>query len=720
MIPNIGQHFLFSVYHTNQQLLHMPIKAIFLLCFLFNLSLIFCQSNEGQLQKEFDSQIETINQLAQAGNIHEAIEKAKSTKEFAFNNFKTSNYNQKTILYKLNFFYRYIKNSEGELATNIELNKLRENDLIAESSSFQNSLKELISFYDHTSNPREVIPVFTQANEHLNNHIKDALKQRFEDEKSLFLDKNIKPYFNLFQSFAYKTDYKYQVFNNVLLNNTLLIKGALLNSSKDILKTLKTLNDDLVSKKIKIYRDEKDFISLQLCLPENQRHPDLATRQERLRGLEPELISIYRQKFQDQRENPINWRRTQLNENEIAVEFTHFKYYYKKWTDSIIYVAEVFKKDWRYPKIIPLFEEAQLKQILNQKSATQIYQSRGSQGRKTNATNYAKEIYNLIITPIEPLLKDNKTIYFSPDGILHQIAFAALKSETGKLLIEDFELIQVSNSTVIKREKNEPLSKNILLIGGVNYDFDVDKNVSISDEKKGYLDMPTFSKSKSTTNRNSTWPYLQGTQDEIDNLEKLFNSKAKQCMVLNGDTATENALKKLSSNSPNILHIATHGFFFEDLDNKDLIDENQTQYQHSENPLLRSGLLFAHANYTWLNGHNSFEDEDGILTALEISNLDLSQTDLVVLSACETGLGDIKGNEGVYGLQRAFKMAGVDMIIMSLWEVPDIETAEFMENFYNLWLENNDIRKSFVDTQRKMLALYPDNPEKWAAFVLLE
>ncbi len=108
------------------------------------------------------------------------------------------------------------------------------------------------------------------------------------------------------------------------------------------------------------------------------------------------------------------------------------------------------------------------------------------------------------------------------------------------------------------------------------------------------------------------------------------------------------------------------------------------------------------------------------LTALEISNLDLKNTNLVVLSACETGLGDIEGNEGVYGLQRAFKMAGVESIIMSLWQVPDAETSEFMQLFYNTWFEGGTVRNAFNETQLSMQTKYATEPYKWAAFVLVD
>jgi CHAT domain-containing protein len=112
--------------------------------------------------------------------------------------------------------------------------------------------------------------------------------------------------------------------------------------------------------------------------------------------------------------------------------------------------------------------------------------------------------------------------------------------------------------------------------------------------------------------------------------------------------------------------------------------------------------------------------EDGILTARDVSGMSLSNTELVVLSACQTGLGDVNGSEGVSGLQRAFKMAGVHYILMSLWPVPDRETVEFMDDFYGFWMSGKSIREAFNLTQVLMHHKYPDDPSKWAAFVLME
>jgi CHAT domain-containing protein len=134
--------------------------------------------------------------------------------------------------------------------------------------------------------------------------------------------------------------------------------------------------------------------------------------------------------------------------------------------------------------------------------------------------------------------------------------------------------------------------------------------------------------------------------------------------------------------------------------------------------MMRSGLLFAGANKFWGKPNDNQTTEDGILTANEISNLDLSACELVVLSACETGLGKIQGSEGVFGLQRAFKIAGVKNIIMSLWKVPDAQTAELFDVFYEECFRGKSIHEAFKIAQSKMKAKY--SPYYWAGFVLLE
>lgn len=171
-----------------------------------------------------------------------------------------------------------------------------------------------------------------------------------------------------------------------------------------------------------------------------------------------------------------------------------------------------------------------------------------------------------------------------------------------------------------------------------------------------------------------------------------------------------------------MLHIATHGFFLtnpKDIETNAFLTNANARSTNAGQVLNRSGLLFAGANRAW-SGQGAIPGiDDGILTANEISNLNLSTTDIVVLSACETGLGVDGASEGVFGLQRAFKLAGVKTLIMSLWKVPDAQTSELMQTFYSNWLGGMNRHAAFAAAQRKIKETNP-NPYYWAGFVMLD
>ena len=148
----------------------------------------------------------------------------------------------------------------------------------------------------------------------------------------------------------------------------------------------------------------------------------------------------------------------------------------------------------------------------------------------------------------------------------------------------------------------------------------------------------------------------------------------------------------------------------------------EVSYRASEDPMVRSGLMFSGSNVSWTgNPQKMIEEtgEDGILTAAEVSNMDLSNTKLVVLSACETGLGKIEGSEGTFGLKRGFKLAGVEQMIVSLWKVDDEKTMELMTLFYEDLTQSLNPVTSFEKAQKQMRETYPTRPDLWAGFVLV-
>lgn len=403
--------------------------------------------------------------------------------------------------------------------------------------------------------------------------------------------------------------------------------------------------------------------------------------------------------------NP-NWMdiRNSLKVDECAIEFAHFRNSIDP-VDGTTYVAYVIRPEYDHPRIVRLCTQADLELLLGKFQGNNADYIKRVYG---NSEQFNKDLYQKIWQPIEPLLKDIKTVYYSPSGLLHKISFAAVSKEQNVLLSDLYDFRLMGSTSNVAYEKSGSLGEleNFLLMGGVNYNSD--------------------------TTAKEIWSYLPGSLAETDAIHNLATKKKYGINYFSQDHASEGAFKeKISSSS--IVHIATHGFFFpdpeqvrtamksdsevEEIEFRGTTNYASWSFVNNKNPLMRSGIVLANANDVWQRSPFS-TGEDGILTAQEVSSLDLRNTKLVVLSACETGLGDIRGSEGVYGLQRAFKMAGVKYMIMSLWQVPDKETSEFMILFYKNLIKLEDIPTAFQKTQKAMREKY--DPYYWAAFVLIE
>jgi CHAT domain-containing protein len=211
--------------------------------------------------------------------------------------------------------------------------------------------------------------------------------------------------------------------------------------------------------------------------------------------------------------------------------------------------------------------------------------------------------------------------------------------------------------------------------------------------------------------------YAGGVSFTIEELSAFLKQKKIKFIEYTGADASEEVIKE--AKSPKFLHIGTHGFFFGEKEVRSDIGFIGTEQQrYFQNPLHLSGLYLAGANES-IRRTPCYEGmDDGILTAYEVMNLNLDNTELVVLQACETGLGNVKNGEGVYGLQRAFLTAGAKSVLMSLWKVRDGATVEFMEQFYQLWLDGKDLRTAYKKAVEFMKVKY-QFPYYWGAFVLV-
>jgi tetratricopeptide (TPR) repeat protein len=615
-------------------------------------------------------------------------------------------------------------NHESALTLLYDALKIIEMEFGKENSQYGNILLNIADLHQVLNNYVKAIDYYEDYQAIINKNLKNNFAFLTGNEKQKFIDNIVEKDFQTFHSLNYLTAGKYPEALKKATNNTLLSKGLLLNASKNILNELKTLSKDSLNQKIASFRTLKATFNKQLQLPIEQRVDNFNQLKEELNRLERELVTTYSKEFGEDINYLKDFRGTNITQNEIAIEFTNFRLYNKSWTDSIMYAAYLYKKGWESPKMITLFEEKQLKQYVATASTPQnIYQTRGGV-IKDKQEFISDSIYNLVWKPLEPYLKDAKQVYFSPDGLLHKLSFAALPDKNNNLLVEKFNLNQMGNTADIRKNTKAPDLDDVLLIGGIDYSYNISsqKDVALNEDYTFNIlqskQLLGNEENKKRSGNGGSWKYLKGTQKEVQFIQTLLPKSD----ILDGKKATESAFKALSGNSPSVLHIATHGYFFPDLkkEKPTMAFEEDQLLSYDENPLLRSGLIMANANYAWKHGHNPYEEDDGILTALEISNLDLSDTDIVILSACETGLGDIPSSEGVYGLQRAFKMAGVETIIMTLWEIPDKETAEFMNLFYTQWKATNKPKQAFKTTQLQMAKKYRTEPEKWAGFVYFE
>ncbi len=209
---------------------------------------------------------------------------------------------------------------------------------------------------------------------------------------------------------------------------------------------------------------------------------------------------------------------------------------------------------------------------------------------------------------------------------------------------------------------------------------------------------------------------MPGTKKEVDGINQLLKTSGYDVAEWVQKEATETNLK--SSKKVTILHIATHGYFLKDVEKASWPLGVHTDYA-KDNVLLRSGLMLTGASDADKQTPGLDNSNNGIITSYEAMNLDLKGTNLVVLSACETGLGEVKAGEGVYGLQRAFLVAGADAIIMSLWKVDDAATQQLMNNFYTNWVNGGDKQKAFKEAQLQLMSKFKE-PLYWGAFVMME
>lgn len=594
---------------------------------------------------------------------------------------------------------------------------IREKILGNNHPDYVNSLNDLALLYSFMSKVDKAANLYIRTVTILIKNWQSNLCFLSENEASLFLENNL---YLLSGPLSFLKNYPNKELKAKLLDINLMLKNILLSHIQYLEEIASNNKDSLVINQWLQYKSIRLQLSNQLQLPYSKQ-----TKVDQLKKEADVLEKYFMRNLPDFQNEFINntftWEdiKSKLKPTEVAIDFIKFRYIDKNSTESIHYAAFLIRPEWSEPEFINLFKEEQLIALFD--SSNNSFMINKLYGDKST-------LYHLIWKPLEGLLSGVKKVYISPSGLLHRISFSAISIPEGGSLNNLYEIFIMGNIRGIttKESKDDIFNKTSILFGGINYDSDL-----ISSDKNDTT-YSVISDSVLNALRGGKWSFLKGTSEEVFSIEKIAVANGINAKVFSGEIASEEAFKSIGKDKipiPSILHIATHGFAISNVDyNAKVIDkfmilrleeDKQNVFRRTSDPMTRTGLVMAGGNKTWSTGKSYTNMGDGILTAREISNMNLRGCNLVTLSACETGLGEIKDSEGVFGLQRAFKMAGVKFLIVSLWKIPDKETREFMNNFYTAWIEEKlPIKVAFRETQLKMSKKY--SPYQWAAFVLLE
>ena len=499
--------------------------------------------------------------------------------------------------------------------------------------------------------------------------------------------------------------------------SALFAKGILLNSETELSKLLIESGDvDALKKYHQLLNDRSQLSKIESGISDSIASDFSDSLKADAIRIERELIKECKA-FGDYTANMrTTWRDVQaaLHQDDAAIEFLAFPLIDKddKILNNYLYAAIVLKKKETQPHFIALFSEEELNAI-------------------GNNDLYGKRLYKLVWGSLDKYLSDVKNIYFSPAGKLYNINIEVLPEIVSKNKNKNY--YRVSSTRILAHSPRTVSGEdeNTILYGGLKYDTSISQLVASSREHN--VGNSSYSGDIENIDLRYGWGYLPETLTEVNSIESILKQSDIPTQVYTGVEGTEDSFKSYNGQSCKIIHLATHGFYYTASDSVSLrkahldymsngLERDNCSYV-GDLSLTRSGLLMSGCDNILHGEQLPGGIEDGILFSKEIANMNMKRVELITLSACDSGLGDITG-EGVFGLQRAFKKAGAQAILMSLWKVDDKATCLLMTRFYeNLLLRRMTKIESLKDAQKFVRAYengeYND-PKYWAAFILLD
>ena len=402
------------------------------------------------------------------------------------------------------------------------------------------------------------------------------------------------------------------------------------------------------------------------------------------------------------------WRdvKQSLKHNECAIEFITYVGFSKSnsETKDLKYAALILTPEIDSPIFVELCTFNQLHEVLfnalkeQEIGINELY----VQGEK-------QILYELIWNKIDDYVKNAKSIFISPTLLIKDVNLGFIPCPDGGYLNEKYDIRIVTSTAKICNQERAHYS-DAYVYGGIEYTKGKHNSNQIS-----YRNIVINELYDSTRNG---FGYLRASGNEADLIANALQENRIETNLIKGADADEESFRKMDGNSPSIIHLSTHGFYLVGFDKYAEYFDKLLTYSIKDNSMLLSGLLLADANSTLRGSNEKTPLNDGIITAEEIAMLDLRNTELVVLSACETAIG-VNLQEGFGGLVRAFKNAGVKSVLASLWKVPDDATAKLMTSFYKIFLSGTEMHLALKMAQKEVSKLYPD-PYYWASFILLD
>lgn len=498
---------------------------------------------------------------------------------------------------------------------------------------------------------------------------------------------------------------------SLLLTTTKKMRTSIMSSSDEMLKQNYTkwlnLREDLAY----YYTQPKEVLQA-----ENIEVPKLEARVDSLDKVLARGSAAFRNTANHLN---INWQtlRAALQPGQAALEIVRFQGQIQSPQDSVHYAIFVLNPELPEPALVFIKDGARLENVVAEKHLAAC--------NNPASPSPDTELYDLFWKGIELHLKNAKTIYVSADGCFHKINFATLRQANQVYLADRYNFRSVfSLKDIILTEANaNSQNTSAFLLGNPAFSPQTSvtpqtpgRNRSVNEHQSkikkrnaiNTLDIPGNFQSNPTLELKP----LPNSQKEVINLAALLQRNGWNTKVFTGAQAKEEEIKTV--NKPRVLHLATHGYFLTN-ERGGLAGLNREAVVR--NPLLRAMLFFAGAQQT-LDQKELNNKEDGILSAYEVQNLDLDGTELVVLSACKTGQGKILNGEGVYGLQRAFRVAGAQNLLISLWDLDDVVGQLFVQTFYEQWLSGQSKSEAFHRAQLTIKSKYP-HPFYWGGFLLI-